>query len=178
MRQNQAMSPQPEVFLDIETNRRGEITVIGMITPRHGCIQLVRPEVTAETLLDCLPESGRLFTFYGDRFDLPVISDRLGVDLTDRFESADLWRACRAHGIRGGQKAVEVKIGFARDTRGLGGLDAIWLWERYRDGDDEALGLLLEYNADDLLGMQAIKQFLDDQCCSGQHAGESRASVR
>jgi len=150
-----------DVFLDIETSWERTITVIGFTAPSTGMVQLVAPDISAESLLDALPQHGRIFTFNGDMFDLPVIRKQLDVDLTDRFESWDLWKICRAAGIRGGQKKIEVELGISRESEGITGKDAMNLWRAWwEDTEREALDILLRYNAEDVLGMMRIVEFL------------------
>lgn len=153
---------EPEdVFLDIETSWERTITVIGFIAPSTGLVQLVAPDISAESLLDVLPKKGRIFTFNGDRFDIPVIRKELDVNLAATLQSWDLWKICRAAGIRGGQKKIEVELGISRDSEGVDGKQAMNLWRAWwEDGERDALDLLLRYNAEDVEGMIKIAEFL------------------
>ncbi len=45
----------------------------------------------------------------------------------------------------------------------MDGLDAIRLWSKYERGDQEALALLLGYNAEDLAGLVSIKRHLSSR---------------
>lgn len=152
-----------DVYLDIETSWEGGITVIGCHYASRGVVQLVGRDITARRLNGALPRSGRIFTFNGNGFDLPIIHRKVGVDLKRTFESWDLMVICRRAGLRGGQKKIEIATGFERATRGLDGRDAMRLWRAYcEEVDEEALRTLLAYNADDLLGMVHIARVLAD----------------
>src|SRR5579884_400420 len=155
------LTAQPQdVYLDIETDYAQRLTVIGFRSSATGLVQLVGDEISALALHRALPSGGRLFTYNGHCFDLPVIRKQLGMDLRARFDSWDLRFVCARHGLRGGQKAVEHAIGCRRVLEGMDGRDALWLWQRYRHGDQQALATLLRYNAEDVDGLAAIHQHL------------------
>jgi len=68
---------------------------------------------------------------------------------------------CWNHNLRGGFKAVLRSLGIDRETEGLSGLHAIWLWERYsQENDLSALELLLKYNRDDVVNLKQLKDLL------------------
>jgi uncharacterized protein YprB with RNaseH-like and TPR domain len=121
---------------------------------------MVGRDITARRLLRELPTYGRLYTFSGDTFDLPRIRRHLGVDLAARLESWDLRWICRRHRLRGGQKVIERRVGYRRQTLGMGWWDAITLWWQVRAGDTDALQTLLHYNAEDIDGVRWIKRHL------------------
>jgi hypothetical protein len=63
--------------------------------------------------------------------------------------------------LYGGFKAVELQLGIPRQLKGIGGLEAIWLWWRYQnDGDQNALALLLHYNEEDVVNLKALRERL------------------
>ena len=149
-----------EIYLDIETDERQRITVVGFRSAATGLVQLVGDEVTPARVHATLPASGRLFTYNGHCFDLPVIRKRLGLDLRARFASHDLRFICQRYGLKGGQKAVEHQIGHRRALEGMDGWEAIVLWKRHLRGDASALARLLHYNAEDVDGLALIKEHL------------------
>lgn len=152
-----------DIYLDIETAWDGEITVVGFSSGLTGMVQLVGGDVTDVRLDRELPAAGRLYTYNGHCFDIPVIQKRLGLNLRDRFESLDLRWICQRNDLRGGQKAVERSIGLAREIEGMDGRDALVLWHRfttYADGD--ALATLLTYNEEDVRGLMAIKKHCEE----------------
>jgi uncharacterized protein YprB with RNaseH-like and TPR domain len=149
-----------EVFLDVETEWDRTLTVVGFRSSATGLVQLVGSEITARRLQRELPKSGRLYTFNGHAFDLPCILAGTGVDLRSMFESHDLRWVCHRAGLRGGQKAVEARLGYVRNLVGLDGRDAIRLWRRSCCGDHGARRKLLAYNAEDLEGLAFIRRYL------------------
>lgn len=154
------------LYLDIETDWDREITVIGMYHHAHGFQQLTGREITAQRLLAQLPEAKRIYTFNGHCFDLPVIRQRLGIDLRERYRSVDLRYRCKERGLTGGQKAIEQMLGIGRALPGLDGRDAIRLWQDYRDrGDQESLRLLLKYNREDVMNLVRIRSLVDREAC-------------
>lgn len=67
----------------------------------------------------------------------------------------------RRIGLKGGLKRLELCFGIQRheEVRGMGGYDAVLLWEEAKRGNSRALDLLLLYNKEDtvnLLGMADI----------------------
>ena len=150
-----------EIYLDIETSWQREITLIGFWSKPTGLVQLMNEQITASNLIKCLPSYGNIFTFNGHSFDLSVIKNQLGIDLRSKFESFDLRWICPKYGLKGGQKIVEKLIGFNRETEGLNGQDAMKLWSKYLKGDRTALKTFLQYNAEDIQGMIAIKKYLN-----------------
>jgi uncharacterized protein YprB with RNaseH-like and TPR domain len=150
-----------EIYLDIETDEHQRLTVVGFRSVATGLVQLVGDEVSPASVHAALPAAGRLYTYNGHCFDLPVIRKRLGLDLRARFESHDLRFICQRHDLRGGQKAVEHQIGHRRVLEGMDGWEAVVLWKRHLRGDPSALPRLLRYNAEDVDGLALIKEYLD-----------------
>jgi uncharacterized protein YprB with RNaseH-like and TPR domain len=154
------MPPHPTIYLDVETDWKRNLTVLGFHSQETGTVQLVGSEITLCRLKLELPRTGRLVTFNGHCFDLPVIRRQLGLDLRTTHKSIDLRWLCRRYGLCGGQKVVEQLLGVPRKLVGINGQEAIRLWGRYRRGDEEALRILLSYNEEDLLGMKIIDSHL------------------
>jgi uncharacterized protein YprB with RNaseH-like and TPR domain len=154
------MPGKPTIYLDIETEWDRTLTVLGFHSTETGTIQLVGDEITALRLRQVLPKKGRLVTFNGHCFDLPVIRTQLGIDLRSSHDSVDLRYVCARCQLTGGQKLIEQHLGIDRSTDGVDGREAIRLWQRYLRGDNDALDLLLEYNEEDLLGMKRIESLL------------------
>jgi uncharacterized protein YprB with RNaseH-like and TPR domain len=155
-----AMSDTMEIYLDVETDWNRRLTLVGFRSRVTGLVQLVGDDITPERIRRVLPLSGVLYTYNGHCFDLPIIRHQLGLDLRGSYTSRDLRWICQRHGLRGGQKAIEQRIGIARALAGLDGRDAIVLWSRYQGGDSQALEVLLRYNAEDLDGLVAIRDHL------------------
>ena len=145
-------------YVDIETNGGyypGSITVIGVYDGGD-----VRTFIKGENLEDFAEEIAKyslLVTFNGASFDLPFLRrafprvtwDHLHVDL--RYVLSNL-------GHKGGLKSIELDLGIERDyeLHGIGGEDAIYLWQEYRRGSQEALELLVKYNAADVENLETL----------------------
>jgi uncharacterized protein YprB with RNaseH-like and TPR domain len=150
------------VFLDIETSFAREITVIGLHRAGQGTVQLVGPDVTSFNLLEALCDAEVIKTYNGDRFDLPVIRQRLGVDLKALYPHEDVMYRCWRHALKGGLKAVERQLGLARETEGVDGFMAMELWAAWeRGGDRGALQRLLHYNREDVELLAEVERRLD-----------------
>ncbi len=148
-------------YLDIETAFEGGISIIGIYGADRGMIQLVGGDVTDVGLVRALDGVETLCTYNGDRFDLPVIRRRLGVDLREVCRPHDLMRDCWRVGLKGGLKRVEAQIGIVRQTQGVDGYAAMRLWASYtNDGDADALQTLLLYNREDVLNLALLDAYL------------------
>jgi uncharacterized protein YprB with RNaseH-like and TPR domain len=149
-----------KAYLDIETSYSGEITVIGIFIPPSELIQLTHPDIGKQQLLDALEGTDEVVTFWGHRFDLPVISRCFGVNLRREFNSTDLADHCHRHGLYGGLKVVEQVLGIGRRSAGLDGSDAMRLWAKWCAGDRRALKELLTYNEDDVVNLYLLEKEL------------------
>ncbi|MDD5591154.1 MAG: ribonuclease H-like domain-containing protein [Dehalococcoidales bacterium] len=157
-----------EAFLDIETTglspEYGEITVVG-IHRSNGLdsrfVQLVWPEITADSLSGALAGVDVIYTYNGSRFDLPFICSRLGLDLNGLFRHHDLMYDCWRKNLYGGLKCVEKQLGIPRRLVEVNGYQAVVLWWRYiHDCDRDALAMLLDYNREDVINLKALKEVL------------------
>jgi uncharacterized protein YprB with RNaseH-like and TPR domain len=157
-----------EAYLDIETTGLScvydSITVIGIYltdSHRQRLVQLVGEDVTRDNLLRALAEVTVIYTYNGSRFDLPFVLAYLGVDLRRRHHHCDLMYHCWQNNLYGGFKAVERQLGISRELSGIGGLDAVWLWRKFRDGGDRAaLQTLLKYNEEDVVNLRVLRERL------------------
>lgn len=151
----------PSLYLDIETNVSGEVTVIGMYARGMGLVQLVRPNIDEDELMRALPKAKTLYTYNGHCFDLPILRKQFGVDLREHYQSVDLRFACQKVGWKGGLKKVEQQLGIKRKLTDMNGYDAVWLWEQYWiENDSQALKTLLVYNREDVMNLVQIRRAL------------------
>jgi uncharacterized protein YprB with RNaseH-like and TPR domain len=149
-----------KAYLDLETSYSGVITVVGIFRPPDDLIQIVHPDISSGALLNALDGAEEVITYWGHRFDLPVIDRHLGVNLRDAFRSTDLADHCHRHGLFGGLKAVERVLGISRQTEGITGMDAMRLWHMWQGGDGDALRVLLKYNEDDVVNLYLLEKEL------------------
>lgn len=161
-----------KAYLDIETDREGNISVIGISIGRQGFKQFVGKNITSHKVENCLRQARTIVTFNGDSFDIPQIKKHLNLDLTATHRSYDLFKVKKLLNIKGGLKELEKMYGIERKTEGVNGFKAIQLWEIYtRHGRKDALELLLQYNKEDVLNLipleekfnELIKEHIYDQ---------------
>lgn len=151
-------------FLDIETTGcygHDEITVIGLYDG-SDMSTFVKGRNMSE-FPDAVSRYKMLVTFFGSGFDLPFIR-RTFPDLKLDQLHVDLCFLLRRLGLTGGLKCIEATLGIRRrpECEGLDGFDAVRLWNEYTRGSEEALELLLLYNAEDVANMQPL---LAHACC-------------
>ncbi|MDX9802576.1 MAG: ribonuclease H-like domain-containing protein [Dehalococcoidales bacterium] len=159
-----------DAYIDIETTGLSplscSITVVGIyLVGSDGgqLVQLVGDNITRAGIEEAVCEVGTIYTYNGQRFDLPFIHDVLGLDLRKHCQThRDLMFDCWRHNLYGGLKKVEVKLGISRQIEGIGGLEAVLLWRRYQQyGDTRALHTLLKYNAEDVMNLKILKEKLE-----------------
>ena len=69
----------------------------------------------------------------------------------------DCWRC----NLKGGFKAVERQLGISRESKGVNGWDAVLLWRKYLEyNDEDALALLLKYNKEDVINLKTLRERL------------------
>jgi len=153
-----------KAYLDIETDRQGEVCVIGIFSESSGFIQFYGDNVTAANVENALSGAEIIVTFNGDMFDLPTLDKRFNLDLKGTCSSLDLLKVKRNLGLKGGLKELEKTYGIPRKTEGVDGYKAILLWEKYQKrGHKKALRLLLEYNKEDVLNLVRLEEILEEQ---------------
>ncbi len=153
------------VYLDIETDggRSGDsITMIGLYDG-HEFTCLTQGEDLGN-FRDLISRYSMVVTFFGTGFDLPMLR-RAFTGLEFDQIHLDLCFALKRTGLRGGLKAIERQLGISRteETTGLGGLDAIRLWNRFLRGDEGALRTLREYNREDVVNLETLSQIAFDR---------------
>ena len=124
-------------------------------------VQLVGDDISGERIMAALTGIRTIYTFNGSRFDLPFIRAHTSINLEDHFFHRDLMLDCQRHNLSGGLKAIERRLGIPRKLTGVDGYGAIQLWWRYvNDYDEDALKTLLEYNKEDVVNLQTLKDKL------------------
>ena len=150
-----------KAYLDIETSFSGEITVIGIYYSDGRLMQLIGDEINCDKLLNSLNRAETIITYNGSLFDLPVIRNKLGIDLTKHYSCYDLMYDCWRYNLYGGLKRVEEQLGIDRASKGINGWEAMRLWENYREyKDQQALTTLLNYNRDDVMNLVTLEKKL------------------
>jgi hypothetical protein len=151
-----------KAYLDIETSFGKEITIIGIFIPPDRVVQLVGEDVNWTNLWNALDGVTEILTYNGARFDLPVIRQTVKLDLNKYFGCRDLMYDCWRKNLYGGLKKVEERLGIDRLSKGIDGMEAMRLWERFRrNGDEGALEALLEYNREDVVNLYHLEGHLE-----------------
>lgn len=146
-------------YLDIETTGlsigRDAITVVGVYDGERE--RSFVKGVNLGELPKALASTKLLVTYNGAQFDVPFLRRAFPRMRLDQIH-VDLRYPLRRLGYRGGLKAIEEQVGIDRsdETTGLRGFDAVRLWEAYRRGDEGALDLLLQYNMEDVVNLEAL----------------------
>ncbi len=151
-------------YLDIETTglspRTCDLTVIGLHVDNgnNSVIQFVGDEIRSSKLINELRDIKVLYTYNGARFDLPFISEKIGIELTEYCRHEDLMFECWRRNLYGGLKAVEKHLGIKRKLTDINGWVAVQLWYDYKsNGNTASLNKLLEYNKEDVMNLKELK---------------------
>ncbi|MCI4371730.1 MAG: ribonuclease H-like domain-containing protein [Thermoplasmata archaeon] len=148
-------------YLDIETTGlslgREAVTVVGLYDGTRK-----RSFIRGHNLGDlpaAVERAKLLVTFNGSRFDVPFLRKAFPRMRFDMIH-LDLLHPLRRLGFEGGLKSIEAQVGILRseETTGLGGFDAVRLWDAYESGDDDALELLLAYNMEDVVNLEPLAE--------------------
>jgi uncharacterized protein YprB with RNaseH-like and TPR domain len=156
---------QNAVFLDIETmgtRRYSPITVVGLHDGSEFKALVRGKDLTAEAVKKALKDASMIVTFNGATFDLPMIEGRFPGTIP-KVPHLDLRFLARKCGFSGGLKSIEINMGITRpeDVKGMSGEDAVRLWRVYeRDGNRNALKLLLKYNMEDIMNLRPMTEEL------------------
>ncbi len=151
--------PEEVLFLDIETTGLSlyydQITLVGWSIGKQYGVYINGQDDTM--LRSVLSRAKVIVTFNGIMFDLKFIDKHFGSPTIPPVH-LDLRYFAKRVGLSGGQKKIERKTGFKRqsDIEDMLGEVAPILWHRYRKGDQDALRRLIEYNHADIEGMKWI----------------------
>lgn len=149
------------LYFDIETDGTARGSRITCITTICGARE--RTFVRGRNLNGFLEEwaaAKLLVGFNSKRFDTPMVCREFG--LADVPAQIDLMDESAHWGLRGGLKAIEKRIGFARNTVPCAdGSAAVGCWRRFRnDGDEAALASLVAYNRNDVRSLRHLVSYL------------------
>lgn len=152
------------LYFDIETNGGSLVTVLGAWY-QGEFRQWTWPEVP-ERFFQWVAEAPFVSGYCSRGFDVPVTRAAYPRCPLPRAQ-IDLVSLTRALGMRGGLKGAEKALGIQRqeDLDGLRGSDAIWLWDRWRNGQDQAsLDRLERYNRADVEKLPELATRLLELC--------------
>jgi uncharacterized protein len=149
-------------FLDIETTSLSPYEGIVTVVSVHGGgrTQTFVADDNLEELPACLGRFGILVTFNGSMFDVPFLRVRFP-ELKVPEAHMDLRFVLYRLGLAGGLKRIEVRLGLGdrSGVEGIGGLDAVRLWEQYRRGNPDALARLVRYNRADTVNLEPLAEY-------------------
>lgn len=150
------------VCLDIETNglplgSGGYATVVGLYDGYDYKCFIKGENLNAANLNREFEKYKCIVTFYGAAFDIPFLL-RTFDGLKLNVPHYDLCFASRRLMMKGGLKKLEVDLGIERDesVQGLGGYEAVKLWESARRGSHEAMDILVKYNKEDTVNLMQL----------------------
>jgi uncharacterized protein YprB with RNaseH-like and TPR domain len=155
-------------FLDIETTGGTygwqDLTVIGLYDGKHYRAFVQGQDL--EEFEDAAQGFQLVVTFNGSRFDLPCIHQYFR-NFRAPWAHIDLRYVLMRLGYRGGLKAIEQQLGIQRpvDLQGMNGYDAVLLWNRYLQGDTQALDTLIRYNREDVVNLKTLMDFVYHTLC-------------
>ncbi|AUX09693.1 hypothetical protein AArcSl_2068 [Halalkaliarchaeum desulfuricum] len=145
-------------FFDIETTgldqRRDRVTTVSLHRSGETTTLVRGHDLTADRLRREFEAADMLATFNGARFDVPFLEESFGLDVTTPH--LDLMYPCRKIDLSGGLKPIERELGIERELPDVDGREAVRLWHRYEDGDEDALDRLIAYNREDAVNLRRL----------------------
>ncbi len=149
------------VCMDIETDGKnpetGAVTVAGFYSNGEYRPYVCGNNLTQDAVQKEIEDARLLVTFAGSTFDIPYLKafyPELRVDAPH----LDLCPAGHRAGLKGGLKKVEKLVGIARavEVEGIGGYQAVLLWQAHMRGREGALDTLIAYNREDTENLHAL----------------------
>jgi uncharacterized protein YprB with RNaseH-like and TPR domain len=146
-------------FFDIETSGlepESEVTLV--VCLHRGRLHHFLKGENLDDFLALLDEVKLLVSFNGAGFDVPRIEDRFHIPKIP-CAHVDLRWLCHHRGWQGGLKSIEQQLGLHRpaDLQGLGGAQAVWLWQVWQERHSAAARRTLErYCAADVVALQLL----------------------
>ncbi|AEH51091.1 ribonuclease H-like domain-containing protein [Pseudothermotoga thermarum] len=144
------------VYLDIETDEKMDVTVIGLADRTTYYAFLEDEEI--DKVYEIIFNAKMLVTYNGKNFDVPILKKKFK-DLKFPILHIDLCPLFRRLGYKGGLKAIETQLGIERShqTQGLNGWDAVKLWQKWKYfKDKQAFETLLMYNYEDVVHLKSL----------------------
>ena len=162
-------------YLDIETDGLSRDALVTVVTVHRKNKTYTFTEgfdLNPENLSKALEGSKILVTFNGSCFDIPVLRNSFP-EVDFDIPQYDLRFASRKVGYKGGLKPLEIELGIHRDEDiiDVDGAMAVHLWHQWKkNGDDDALNILQEYNRADTVNLEYIAGVIYDKLVK-EHAG-------
>ena len=146
-------------YFDIETSGLEADSIVTLVCCFHegSPLRFLAGE-NLEDFLELLEYVKLLVSFNGASFDVPRVLDRFHIPELP-CAHVDLRWLCHHAGWRGGLKKIEKVLGLRRppDLEGLGGAEAVWLWQAWQErGDTQAKRTLERYCAADTVMLKLL----------------------
>lgn len=155
------------LYLDIETTglRKKEhaITIIGGYDGSTVTQLIQGVNLTQSSVQELFQGHDKIATFNGKLFDIPFIEEYFPGCVSDDVIHRDLMRSAGLVGWFGSLKSIEKRLGISRDSGVNNGLQAIQLWEDYKNGSTSALKKLLAYNKEDIINLEILEQKIEEE---------------
>jgi len=146
-------------YFDIETSGLAVDSIVTLVCCFHDDqpLHFLAGE-NLDDFLELLESVKLLVSFNGTSFDVPRVLDRFHIPELP-CPHVDLRWLCHHAGWRGGLKKIEREVGLRRppDLDGLGGAEAVWLWEAWSEkGDARARRTLERYCSADTAMLKLV----------------------
>jgi uncharacterized protein YprB with RNaseH-like and TPR domain len=146
-------------YFDIETSGLEADSIVTLVCCFHDGRPLrFMAHENLDDFLDLLEKVKLLVSFNGASFDVPRVLGRFHIPELP-CPHIDLRWLCHHAGWRGGLKKIERALGLRRpsDLEGLGGAEAVWLWQAWQErGDEQAKRTLERYCAADTVMLKLL----------------------
>lgn len=148
-------------YVDIETTGLSrwtdDMTMLGIYDGETPKSYILGQDL--EDAKEHLKQFDIIVTFNGKQFDLPFIEYKFN----EKYNHVhlDLRWMLKEFNLSGGLKKIEKELGITRDDEiaQVDGREAVRLWKKYKNGDEEALRKLIKYNHEDIVNLQTLLKY-------------------
>lgn len=153
-------------FFDIETTgldkQRNKVTTVSVYRNGESKTLVRGQDLNAENLRKEFHEASVIVSFNGKMFDRPFLEHNFDVQIQNPH--IDLMHTCKRINLSGGLKKIEKDLGINRDLEDIDGRQAIRLWKKYENNNnEEALQKLIRYNQYDAENLQQLLETVHKQ---------------
>ena len=122
-------------------------------------MQLTEEDLTKESLIATLSGVQNLFTYNGNRFDLPFIQEILKINIEAIVPNHhDLIYDCWRCNLYGGLKETEKQLNIHRKNQSVSPVGMVNLLRKYHEkGDRKVIAALLEYNRQTMMNLKIVR---------------------
>jgi len=149
-------------FFDIETTgldkQKNKVTTVGTYRGGESKVMVRGKDLTREKLKREIDQASVLVSFNGKMFDVPFLEQNF--DMKIDKPHIDLRYPCKRLGLSGGLKQIEKDLMIERELEDVDGREAVRLWKRYENGDEQALEKLVRYNRYDAVNLEELLELV------------------